>query len=336
MHRIKVAQFGLGPIGLESLQHAAQQPWLEITGAVEKDPAKAGRPLAEVTGLPALDGLTVSASLEELFREAPPEVILHTASSSAAASLAQLRPALELGVNVVSTCEELIFPALRSPALAKEYDALCRHAGARLVATGVNPGFVMDVLPVCLTGVCRTVDSILVQRVVDASTRRQSLQAKIGSGQEAATFRAKLAAGQAGHAGLRESLALIAHAMGWTLDGVTESAEPVLATREIRTAFYAVAAGQVCGIHQRATGTSKGRERITLDLQMFLGAPDPRDFVVIRGQPDLDVTLAGGVAGDTATVAALVNTVPRLWAAPAGLRLLTELALPGCAGVRAG
>lgn len=332
MQRTKIAQFGLGPIGLESLRLAAGHPGLEVVGAVDIDPTIVGRPLAEVSGVAALDGLTVASSLEALFAENPPAVILHTASSRAAVTLAQLRAALELGVSAVSTCEELVFPRLKSPALAQEYDALCRHAGARVVAAGVNPGFVMDVLPVCLTSVCRDVDAIRIERVVDAATRRRPLQAKIGSGQPPAAFQQQLEAGRAGHAGLAESLALIAHALGWRIEKLRETAEPVIATRVIRTEHFTVEAGQVCGIHQRAVAHSGGRERLVLDLQMFLGAPDPRDVVEIHGRPPLKVRVEGGVAGDVATIASLVNTVPRLLASRPGLLLPTELPVPAWNG----
>ena len=332
MKRIKVAQFGLGPIGLEALRFAATQPWIEIVGAVDNDPQKYGRSLVELTGVPVLDGLKLCPTLEELFRETEPEVILHTASSSAAATLQQIRPALELGLAVASTCEELIFPALKSPELAKELQVLCLYTKSRLVATGVNPGFVMDLLPICLTGVCRSVDSIKVERVVNASTRRQPLQAKIGSGQKVDEFRAKLASGRAGHAGLHESAALVAHAMGWKLDGITGTGEAVVATQDIRTKFFNVAAGQVCGIHQRATGTSGGVEKIVLDLRMYLEAPNPHDAIHVTGRPGLNVTIDGGVAGDDATIAALINAVPRLLAGPVGFRLLSELATPSWMG----
>lgn len=332
MKKIKVAQFGLGPIGLESLRFAAEQPWIEIVGAVDNDPLKYGRSLVDLTGLPLLDGLSLCPTLEELFRETQPDVILHTASSSAAATLQQIRPALELGLAVASTCEELIYPALKSPALAKELNVLCLYTKARIVATGVNPGFVMDLLPICLTGVSRSVDSIRVERVVNASTRRQSLQAKIGSGQDPAEFRTKLATGQAGHAGLRESAALVAHVMAWQLDDITESGEPVIAERDIVTPYFQVGTGRTCGIHQRVVGTEKGMERIVLDLKMHLDAPAPRDLIAIRGRPDLNVVVNGGVAGDDATVAALINVVPRLLAAPPGLRLLHELAAPVWSG----
>ena len=201
-----------------------------------------------------------------------------------------------------------------------------------MVATGVNPGFVMDVLPICLTGVCRAVDHIWVERIVDASTRRQPLQAKIGSGQNPVAFEKKLRSGEAGPAGLRESLALVAHAMGWNLDQITEMREPVVADHNIRTEFFSVEAGQVCGIHQRAIGTLGGVGKILLEIKMYLDAPAPHDLVVVTGQPNLRVAVEGGVAGDDATVAALINVVPRLLTAPAGLRLLTELTLPAWAG----
>ena len=183
MRRIRIAQFGLGPIGRESLRLAAERPDLEVIGAVEIDPALAGRPAGEALGCPLPAAARIHPSFAELAAHAGlPDVLLHTAGSDAARSFAQVRPALEAGVSVASTCEELIFPRLRTPELTDEIDALCRRTEARLVGTGVNPGFVMDVLPLCLTGVCREVSAVYVERVVDARTRRQPLQAKIGSG----------------------------------------------------------------------------------------------------------------------------------------------------------
>jgi 4-hydroxy-tetrahydrodipicolinate reductase len=329
MKKIKVIQFGLGPIGLESLKLAAEQSWLEILGGVDIDPAKAGKTLAELTGCAALGGANVFPSLEALFAAVgAPDVVLHTAGSSAAASFAQMKPALERGISVASTCEELIFPALKTPDLARDYDDLCRRTGARIAGTGVNPGFVMDILPICLTGVSREVTSIYVERVVNASTRRQPLQAKIGSGQNPDDFRAKFAAGNAGHAGFQQSVALLAHALGWTLDEIRETCEPVVATSRVVTKFFDVAAGQSLGIHQKCIGLVAGETKIKLDLQMYLEASLPHDAIVVRGRPDLNLVLNGGVAGDDATVASLINIIPRLLAGAPGVRLMTELAVP--------
>lgn len=329
MKKVKVIQFGLGPIGIESLKLAAEQSWLEVTAGVDIDPAKIGKSLGELTGVPALNAAKVFPSLDAVFAAVgAPDVLLHTAGSSAAASFAQVKTALERGVSVASTCEELIFPALKTPELAAEYDALCRKSGAKIAGTGVNPGFVMDILPICLTGVSREVKSIYVERVVNASTRRQPLQAKIGSGQNPDDFRKKFAAGKAGHAGFQQSIALLAHAMGWQLDEIRETCEPVVATSRVVTKFFDVAPGQSLGIHQTCVGLSRGETKLKLDLQMYLDAPLPHDAIVVKGRPDLNLVLNGGVAGDDATVASLINIVPRLLAAAPGVRLMTELAVP--------
>jgi 4-hydroxy-tetrahydrodipicolinate reductase len=216
---------------------------------------------------------------------------------------------------------------LREPALARRLDRLCRKTGARVIATGVNPGFVMDLLPVCLTAVSRSVDAVHVQRVVNASTRREPLQRKIGSGLAPADFRRRFKAGQAGHAGLKESLSLVAHALGWKLERLTESGDAIVAERDIQTRFLQVEAGQTCGLHQRAEGRVDGKVRLTLDLKMYLDAENPQDAIQIEGEPPLDVVIKGGVAGDQATVAALVNTAPRLLNAKPGLLLVTDLPL---------
>lgn len=329
MKKIKVIQFGLGPIGIESLKLAADQSWLEVTGGVDIDPAKVGKSLADLTGVASLASAKIFPSLEALFAAVgQPDVVLHTAGSSAAVSFEQMKPALERGISVASTCEELIFPALKTPDVAAEYNALCRRTGARIAGTGVNPGFVMDILPICLTGVSREVKSLYVERVVNASTRRQPLQAKIGSGQNPDDFRKKFAAGKAGHAGFQQSVALLAHAMGWKLDEIRETCEPVVATSRVVTKFFDVAPGQSLGIHQTCVGLSGGETKIKLDLQMYLDASLPHDAIVVKGRPDLNLVLNGGVAGDDATVAALINIVPRLLAAAPGVRLMTELAVP--------
>jgi 4-hydroxy-tetrahydrodipicolinate reductase len=328
MKKIKIAQFGLGPIGVETLRLAASKPWAEIVGAVDIDPAKVGRDLGEVIGKRELRRRLVHPSLEALLRKEKPTVILHTAVSRFKAAFAQLEPMARAGISVVSSCEELVFPQLREPSLARRLDRICHRTGARIVGTGVNPGFVMDLLPVCLTGVSREVRAVHVQRVVDASTRREPLQRKIGSGLAPRQFRHLLKEGRAGHAGLKESLALIAHCLGWKVKTITESGDAVVANRPIQTEYLRVKKGQTCGLHQRAEGRIGGKVVLSLDLRMYLDAPNAHDAIQIEGKPPLNLVMPGGVAGDHATVAALVNTAPRLLCAQPGLILITDLPVP--------
>ncbi|HEX8523439.1 MAG TPA: hypothetical protein VF669_14395 [Tepidisphaeraceae bacterium] len=329
MATIKVAQFGLGPIGIEAVKLAGEKAWIEVVGGVDIDPAKVGKTLGDVTGDARLSRGKVYKTFEELAEKSKPDVVLHTAGSKAAGAIEQIRPMAERGVSVVSSCEELLVPKFRAPELAEELDALCRKTGARVLGTGVNPGFVMDVLPVCMTGVSRTVEHIYVQRVVNATTRRMPLQKKIGSGMEPDEMRRLFAEGKAGHAGFLESLALIGHAMGWAFTETYELFEPVVAPYDIATKFFSVKKGQCCGIHQQVVGKVGNVQRVHMDLKMYLDARDPHDLVKITGEPPLEVRINGGVAGDSATVASLVNAIPRVLKAPAGVLMMTDVAVPG-------
>lgn len=326
--KLRIAQFGLGPIGVETLKLAATKPWARVVGGVDIDPAKIGKDLGQLTGEPRLRGLKVYRTIEELVAKGKPDLVFHTAVSRFKDAFPQLAAMARLGVDVVSSCEELVFPQLREPALAKKLDSLCRKSRARVLGTGVNPGFVMDVLALCLTGVSCNVTAIHIQRVVNASTRREPLQRKIGSGIAPAQFRKQLRSGAAGHAGLTESLALVAHTLGWPIRDVLEHSEVVIAQREIQTRFLRVKKGETCGIHQRAEGKLNGKVRLTLDLKMYLDAEAPHDTIQIIGTPPLEMVLKGGVAGDQATVAALVNAAPGLVTAKPGLRLMTDLPIP--------
>jgi 4-hydroxy-tetrahydrodipicolinate reductase len=313
---------------METLRLAATKPWARIVGGIDIDPRKIGRDLGELTGIKSLHGKRVYGSLDDLLREEQPAIIFHTAVSKFKQAFQQIAPMARRGISVVSSCEELLFPQLREPKLAAELDRLCKRSGARVIGTGVNPGFVMDLLPVCMTGVSRSVRAVHVQRVVDAATRRAPLQRKIGSGLPPKEFRRLFMEGKAGHAGLKESVALVAHALGWKPKQITEKGAAVVADHDIKTQFLQVKKGQTCGLHQYAEARVNGKACLTLDLKMYLDAPNPHDAIQVEGEPPLDVKINSGVAGDHATVAALVNTARRILQAPPGLLLMTDLAVP--------
>ncbi len=327
--KIKAAQFGLGPIGRSCVQLLAEREEYEIVGGIDIAPELAGKGMAEVCQLKEVTAGKVYPSFAEMWGEVQPEVVVHTAGSRAAVTFTQCRPMLEKGLAVVSSCEELLFPAFRAPKESKEYHELCLRSGGRILGTGVNPGFVLDLLPVCLTGVCRTVQSVYGERVVNASTRRQPLQKKIGSGLEPKEFLKLWSEGKAGHAGFKESLLLVAHSLGWKMGEVTETMEPMVADHDIQTDFFTVKKGLTCGLHQVVKSKSAKGHSIHFDLKMYLDAKDPHDLVKLESDPPIEAYLKGGVAGDRATVAAVVNCIPRLLAAQPGVRLMTDVPLSG-------
>ena len=321
---IRIVQYGLGPIGAAVARHIVERDGLELVGAVDIDPNKVGRDVGDVIGLGRTLGLAVAETLSGALGRTEADVALHTTSSYFDLFQSQVIEILEAGLDVVSTAEELSFPWLDHPEAAAEVDAAARRAGKTALGTGVNPGFIMDALPLFLTAICQRVDHIEVTRVINASKRRGPFQAKIGSGMTIEAFEAKMAAGRMGHVGLPESVAMVFDTLGHKLVRYESTVEPVLAERDIKTEHFEVPAGQVRGLKQVARGYAEQGEFVALTFIAALEAGQDGDTVRISGKPDLEVTLKG-TNGDIATVAIAVNAVRRVKEAPPGLVTMRDL-----------
>lgn len=318
-------QYGVGPIGSRVVEVAIDRG-VEFVGAIDVDPAKVGADLGEVAGLDRDLGVPVTDDADAALA-ADPDVVFHSTASSVDAVAPQLRESLAAGADVVSTTEELAYPWRAHPDVAERLDAAAREHGGTCLGTGINPGFAMDTLPAVLTAPCRSVESVRVERVQDAGGRRGPLQAKVGAGLDVEAWRADIGSG-GGHVGLPESVAMLADGLGWALDDVTETVEPVVADARVTTDHVTVEVGEAAGIHQIATGVVDGEPAIELDLTLAVGAANPRDAVAVRGEPDVELTIEGGLHGDVTTPAIVVNAVPRVRDAAPGLATMLDLATP--------
>jgi 4-hydroxy-tetrahydrodipicolinate reductase len=327
--KIRVIHYGLGPIGLATAKLILTKPNMEIVGAVDIAKEMVGKDLGEILGQKPL-GVHVTDNAERLFSKVQADVVVHTAGSRLKRIFGQMEEILKGGKNVVSSAEELLFATPENAEMSDRIDKLAREKGVTVLGTGVNPGFVMDALPLTLTGVCHEVREVHVERVVDAGTRRHPLQRKIGAGMTPALFREKVAEKAMGHVGLRESLYLIADRLHIALDEVRESVEPVIAEKPLKTAYFELKPGDVAGIRNIGEGIKGGKKILTLDLRMYIGAEAPYDAVHIVGTPDLRLRIEGGVAGDEATAAMLVNSIPAVIAAAPGLVTVKDLPAPYC------
>jgi 4-hydroxy-tetrahydrodipicolinate reductase len=300
---------------------------IEIVGAVDKDPAKAGRDLGEFLGASdAPWGVIISADAASVLAK-PADVVMHTTSSYLESVMDQLIECIHAGCCVVSTCEELAYPFRKHPHLSKRLDEAAIEEGVALIGTGVNPGFVMDKLVLTLSSVSKNVESARAIRIVDASKRRLPLQKKIGAGMTPDEFKQQVAAGVIKHHGLPESIAMVADGLGFHLDEITEVIEPMIADETVKTEFLEVAPGQVTGVHQVGRGLAGGVEKIFMELKMYVGAKNPSDTVELKGEPNISMTVPGGTHGDIATAAVAVNAIPTILAANAGLRSSRDLPL---------
>jgi len=323
-HTIRVIQYGLGPIGCAVARHVVERAGLELVGGVDIDPAKVGKDLGEVIGLGRALGIPVDATLGQFLARTRADVVLHTTSSYFALFTDQILEILQAGLDVVSTSEELSFPWLAHSKEAGEIDRVARKAGKTVLGTGVNPGFLMDSLPLNLTAICQRVDRIDVTRRMNASNRRGPFQAKIGSGMTVDAFTAKMAEGRMGHVGLPESMGMVFHTLGKKLVRYESSVEPVLAERIVKTEYFEVKAGQVRGLKQVARGHTDRGEFMTLTFIAALNEDGEGDVIQITGRPNLEVKLTG-TNGDIATVAITVNAIRRVKEAAPGLVTMCDL-----------
>lgn len=315
--KIKVIFFGIGAIGCEVARFGLSRPWLEVVGAIDSDPTKIGFDLGAVLGLEKNLGIEVSGDAAALFNRVQADVVVLTTGSFLPEIYDQLEVAVQAGLNVVTSAEELAFPTLQSGGLAEQLDRMAKEKGVTIKGTGINPGFVMDTLIVFLATASADVQHVSAKRVVDCSRRRRQLQMKVGAGLSVDQFKAGLGKSIFGHLGLMESAALVADAVGMIPDRITQSVEPVLAQQAFQSEYVKVKPGDVSGMRQVARCLSKGKESVALEVLFYLGAPEPQDQILITGMTNIDVTIKEGIAGDQATVAILINAIaPTLEARP--------------------
>lgn len=328
MPKIRVVHFGLGPVGAAIVKQVAERPGFKIAGGIDIDPAKIGRDVGDVVGLNRRLGIKVQDNAAKALKLAKPDVVVLCTSSSIKKVMPQIETILKSRTPIVSTAEELAYPGYTHIRQARQIHAWAQKAKVAVLGTGVNPGFAMDALPITLTAVCERVDRILVSRVQDARMRRLPFQQKIGAGLTTEQFQKKAGEGSVGHVGLTESIAMIADALGWTLDRITDDVQPKLARVTTSSEFLAVDPGYVCGIVQVGVGYRKGEPVIRLHLEAYLGAPESYDSVEIEGSPQLSMKILGGIQGDIATASIVVNSVPKVLAAAPGLHTMRDVALP--------
>ncbi|MBC8132278.1 MAG: dihydrodipicolinate reductase [Deltaproteobacteria bacterium] len=319
----RVTLVGLGAIGREVLKALLEKQSVRVVAIV--DPAFAGQDAGVVAGVAPLGVLVVSRFLEALMIPSDVAVVLTT--SGTAEMLPLIEQAASRGVHVVSSCEDLAYADLATPDVAGRIDAAAKKGGITVLGTGVNPGFVMDRLPLALVGACVSVERVWVERVVDAAKRRGPLRAKVGAGLSVEEFQAGVASRRFGHRGLPESCALVGVGLGLDFDEIQSTIEPVVSTAAAPRA--GIATGLVAGLRQSAIGVVAGKPVVRLDLEMSVDAPNPHDRIRIEGDPPLDMLLAGGTHGDRGTVATVINAIPTVMEAPRGLRYVTDLPLFG-------
>ncbi len=328
--KLKVVLFGAGWIGCSIVQLLLKKKGVEIVGAVDSSPTKVGLDLGAIIGTEKPLGVTITSDTAKLLSKTKPDIVVHATSSYLRDVFPQLREIVEHSANVVSTCEELSYPFVSSSELAHNLDELAKKHNVTVLGTGVNPGFVMDTLPITLSSVCQEVKSIRVERVMDAAGRRAPFQKKIGAGLSINEFTQKIRDKQiTGHVGLEQSVAMVADALKWKLQAVEVGAvEPVVAKKPVESKAVKVETGKVAGLKQSVRGIMGGKPVITLSFEAYIGAEEEYDSVTVEGTPSIRQRISPCVHGDLATAAMIVNAIPKVVNSEPGLKTMKDLPVP--------
>lgn len=327
MEKIRVVLYGLGAIGSSIAKFLLKKEGIEIVGAIDIAEDKVGKDLGEVLQIGKHVGVAVSDDPRKVLSKACANIVIHATGSYLKDVYPQIAPLAEYGVNVISTCEELSYPFIAEPELAKKLEVLGMKYGVTFLGTGINPGYLMDTLAIALTGVCQKVNEIKVERVMNAATRRVSFQKKVGAGLSVDEFKEKIEEKAiTGHVGLEQSIGMIASALCWKLDEIeVDSAEPVIALKNVASGAIKVKKGDVAGLREVARGVIKQKAVITLDFQAYIGAKEEYDSITIDGVPPIYEKITPCVQGDLATVAVIVNSIPKVMNAAQGLATMKDL-----------
>lgn len=325
----RIVQIGVGPLGLKVYAMAQAKKSFNVVAAVDKNKELKDKDIGRLAGKRSA-GVKVETTLKQALKGVEADVAVLTTVSDMETITPQIEEIVGQGLHVVSTCEELVYAWDESPHLAQRIDRAAKEAGVAVLATGVNPGFLMDALPAFFTGVCVKVDKVEVTRVQDAQHRRKPFIDKIGAGLTVEEFNERKAEGTLRHVGLTESMQFIANQLGWKLDLTEDSISPIVASKRIQAGSMNIKAGRVSGIKQIGKAFIGSKEKIRLVFQASVGESKPYDEVKIIGDPGIVSKIDGGINGDVATCAITLNAIPSVVHAAPGLRSMADIPMITC------
>jgi 4-hydroxy-tetrahydrodipicolinate reductase len=332
-NQIRILLLGTGQMGSGIGRLLLEKPGLDLVGAYARRKQRQGMDLGHAIGHRQELNIPVSGDLPAIINETQPHVAIQATCSTLDDAKNEITTLVRHNVNVISIAEEMAYPACSSPAFAEELHELALTHGVGILGTGINPGFVLDLLIITLSGVCSDIQSITARRVNDLAPYGPSVLASQGVGLAPEEFARELENGRVvGHVGFKESISMIGAAVGWEIERIEQSREPIISKVRRRTAFVTVEPGQAAGCFHKAVGYRQGKPIITLihpqQIHPHLEGITTGDTIEIQGTPDIRLAGSPEIPGGIGTCALAVNMIPRLLKSKPGLHCMADLPAP--------
>lgn len=332
MEKVRVILWGLGAMGSGIAKALLKRSNVDIVGVLKVTETHRGETLSSVIGAGQSD-VRISTDPDAVLKPGAADIVIISTASFTKTVKPQIERAVRAGMNVITIAEEMAYPAAQSPAAACELDRLAKEYGVTILGTGINPGFVLDSLIIALTGVCLDVQEIHATRVNDLSAFGQMVMRTQGVGTTPEEFQAGLEDGTiVGHVGFPESMQMIANTLGWKLDEIVQTKEPIISQVCRETPHVVIKPGMVAGCRHIAYGKQNGQVKITLEhpqqVRPELADVETGDYIRITGTPDLNLQIKPEIPGGIGTIAMAVNMIPLVFQASPGLKTMPDLPLP--------
>jgi 4-hydroxy-tetrahydrodipicolinate reductase len=331
--KLKVAVLGTGQMGSGIVRLLLRKQGVELVGVYGRRADRAGVDVGEAIGLDGKMGVALSADLSEMLSSAKPDVAIQATCSRVEQAADEIKIAVRGGANVISIAEEMAYPSYEAPGLAEEIHKLAVENKVTVVGTGINPGFVLDLLVITLTGVCYSVETITAKRINDLSPYGPSVLKTQGVGITPEAFRKGVADGSVvGHFGFPESISMIAKVLGWKIDRIEQTRDPIISKVHRETEFVKIEPGLTAGCTHTAKGYMDGKPVIHLihpqQVHPHLEDVQTGDYIDIKGEPDVNFSSGPEIPGGIGTIALAVNMIPQVVTGPPGLKTMADLPAP--------
>jgi len=336
MENVKIILWGFGAMGSGMAEMLLKKKGVEIVGVCDMHPDRVGKSIFALlkTEKGSHPDVTIISDINKVVTPGCADLALLATDSFTHKAFDKIKFLLENKLNVISTAEEMSYPAASEPRLTAEMDKIAKENGVSVLGTGINPGLIMDLLVVLMTGACMDVDHIRAERVNSLSPFGPAVMEEQGVGLTKEAFLKGVEEGNlAGHVGFNESVGMITDAIGWKLsEKVRQTQEPIVTKVPRKTKYVEVAAGDVAGCNMNGFGYVDGQVKVEMihpqQIEPQLEGTDTGDYVTIKGTPDINLSIKPEVPGGIGTIAMCVNMIPQVINASPGLKTMLDLPVP--------
>ncbi len=335
MENVKVAIWGFGAMGSGIAKVLLRKKGVDIVGVCDIHPERVNRSIYDILGVEknGRPDVVVCSEIEKVVHDANCDICVLATDSFTRKAFDKIKYVVGQKVNVISTAEEMSYPKAQEPELAAEIDRLAKANGVSVLGTGINPGLMMDLLAICLTGCMTDVESVTCRRVNSLSPFGPAVMEEQGVGLTVDAFNKGVVDGTlAGHVGFAESVGMIAEALGWKVDKFEQQMKPIVTSVDRKSPYGFAAAGDVAGVNMTGQGYVDGEVKIDMihpqQIEPEMEGTHTGDYIVLKGTPEVNMAINPEVDGGIGTIAMVVNMIPHVINARPGLKTMLDLPVP--------